>query len=164
MIFENLHNLRRRIEDFKREAELAERSGNLEKVAEIIYGNLPQAEKEYQSYEKKNFGKKTSKKKNEDKSFIKEMVDEEDIAGVVSRWTGIPVSRMLETESEKLSKIEEVLKKITEAPLQFKNFAESGSRQELIVLFLAILHLIKDQLIEVDQKSNFHEMTIAKKV
>ncbi|MST04197.1 MAG: AAA family ATPase [Candidatus Pacebacteria bacterium] len=110
MIFENLHNLRRRIEDLKREAELAERSGNLEKVAEIIYGNLPQAEKEYQSYEKKNFGKKTSKKKNDDKNFIKEMVDEEDIAGVVSRWTGIPVSRMLESESDKLSKIEDVLR------------------------------------------------------
>ncbi len=109
MIFENLHNLRRRIENLKREAEVAERSGNLEKVAEILYGNLPQAEKEYQAYEKKNFSKKTSKKKNEDKSFIKEMVDEEDVAGVVSRWTGIPVSRMLETESQKLSKIEEVL-------------------------------------------------------
>lgn len=62
------------------------------------------------------------------------------------------------------SKIEKIMRKITEEPLRFKNFAESGSRQELIVLFLAILHLIKDQLIEVNQKSNFHEMTVAKKI
>lgn len=109
LVFENLHNLRRRIEDFKRQSELAERSGDLEKVAQIVYGDLPQAEKEYQAYEKKNFGKKKNQKKSDGKGFIKEMVDEEDIASVVSRWTGIPVSRMLESESLKLSKIEEVL-------------------------------------------------------
>ncbi|PIR88911.1 MAG: type VI secretion system ATPase TssH [Candidatus Harrisonbacteria bacterium CG10_big_fil_rev_8_21_14_0_10_40_38] len=111
--FENLHNLRRRIDDLKREAEAAERDGNLERVAQILYGELPQAEKEYQAFEKKYSGvKKTKKKaaeKNENQRFIKEVVDEEDIAAVVSRWTGIPVTRMLESETEKLARIEEVL-------------------------------------------------------
>lgn len=62
------------------------------------------------------------------------------------------------------TKIEEVLRKITEKPLEFRKLHGGGSRQELIVLFLAILHLIKDQLIRVEQKSHFEEMIIAKKV
>lgn len=113
--FENLHNLRRRIDDLRRKAELAERGGDLEKVAQILYGELPQAEKEYQLFEKKHFSIKKSRKKSDAKvdttSFIKEVVDEEDIAQVVSRWTGIPVTRMLESETQKLSRIEEVLEK-----------------------------------------------------
>lgn len=111
--FENLHNMRRRIEDLRREAELVEREGNLERVAKIIYGELPQAEKELKALEKKygprNHGARRKKETSE--RFIKEMVDEEDIAEVVSRWTGIPVSRMLESEAQKLSRIEEVLGK-----------------------------------------------------
>jgi ATP-dependent Clp protease ATP-binding subunit ClpB len=105
MSFENLHNLRKRGEDLRREAEFAEREGNLERVAQILYGELPQAEKELKAFEKKHLGKG----KGGDEAFIKEVVDEEDIAGVVSRWTGIPVFKMLESEAEKLSKIEELL-------------------------------------------------------
>lgn len=110
--FEHLHNLRKRIEDLKREGELAEREGNLERVAKIIYGELPQAEKEFKSFEKKYGNGKTAPKKKgveSKKTFIKEIVDEEDIAAVVSHWTGIPVSRMLESEMKKLSRIEEIL-------------------------------------------------------
>ncbi|MDP3729208.1 MAG: AAA family ATPase [bacterium] len=110
--FENLHTLRKKVEDLKREAEVAERDGNLERVAEIHYGALPSAEKDFKVFEKKHFiqsGKKQSTK-NGDK-FLKESVDEEDIALVVSRWTGIPVTKMLERETEKLSRIEEVLGK-----------------------------------------------------
>jgi len=107
--FEYLHNLQKKVEDLRREAELAEREGNLERVAKIIYGELPQAEKEFKALEKRHLDKK--QKKTEKERFIKEAVDEEDIAGVVSRWTGIPVSRMLESEMEKLSRIEEVLGK-----------------------------------------------------
>ncbi len=98
--FENLHNLRKKIEDLKRQAELAEREGDLESVAQIVYGSLPQAEKDYKSFTKKHA--KSS-------GFIKEMVDAEDIAAVVSRWTGIPVSRMLESEAKKLVRIEDAL-------------------------------------------------------
>jgi ATP-dependent Clp protease ATP-binding subunit ClpB len=101
----DLHGLRRALEDLKREAELAEREGNFDRVAEIRYGELPKAERKYaeaESASRRSGGK--------EKRFIKEVVDEEDIAAVVSRWTGIPVSRMLESEMQKLGRIEEVLK------------------------------------------------------
>ncbi len=104
--FEHLHNLRRRLEDLRREAELAERDGNLERVAKILYGELPMAEKDLKSLEKKYL---ETTKKQIGSRFIKDAVDEEDIAEVVARWTGIPVQRMLESEAEKLARIEEVL-------------------------------------------------------
>lgn len=107
LVFENMHNLRKKIEDLRREAEVAEREGNLERVAKIHYGELPVAEKDFKIFEKKHF--KSDKKSSKRDSFLKESVDEEDIAMVVSRWTGIPVSKMLETETDKLVKIDEVL-------------------------------------------------------
>jgi len=106
---EKLHNLRQKIEDLRRQSEVAERGGNLEKVAQILYGELPQAEKDYKAFEKKNFTASKSGKRGSD-VFIKEVVDAEDIAKVVSRWTGIPVARMLESETEKLAKLEDVLR------------------------------------------------------
>ncbi len=105
MTFENFRNLRKRVADLQSSAELAEREGNLEKVAKIIYGELPQAEKEYKAFEKKY----VNKNQKQGEFFIKEAVDEEDIAAVVSRWTGIPVDKMLQSEGDKLSKIEDVL-------------------------------------------------------
>lgn len=107
--FENLNNLRKKIEDLRRQAEIAEREGNLERVAQIIYGELPLAEKDYRMFEKKYFQKDQRKIKKSSEKFIKEAVDAEDIAAVVSRWTGIPITKMLESEAEKLSRIEEVL-------------------------------------------------------
>ncbi|MGC9611053.1 MAG: AAA family ATPase [Minisyncoccia bacterium] len=106
---ENLHDLRREIEDLKRAAEVAERDGNFDRVAQIRYGELPKAEKRYLDLEKKHEGK--AAKKGKSGHFIKETVDEEDIAAVVSRWTGIPISRMLESEMGKLSRIEDELTK-----------------------------------------------------
>ncbi len=110
--FENLHELQRKIENLKHEAEVAERESNLERVAAVIYGELPQAQKEFEIFEKKYFGPaaKNRKGKPGNWKFLKEAVDKEDIASVVSKWTGVPVSRMLESESEKLMKIEEVLR------------------------------------------------------
>ena len=98
----------------KREAETAERSGNLERVAQIIYGELPQAEKDFQMFEKKNFGGGSAGKGKQAKGlgadrFLKESVDKEDVAAVVAVWTGIPLKRMLETDTDKLIRIEEVL-------------------------------------------------------
>ena len=123
--FETLHQMRQKVENLKREAEVAEREGNLERVAQITYGELPQAEKDFQIFEKKNFGGGASRMKrgkmgsagassvatnaNGDR-FLKEAVDKEDVAAVVSVWTGIPLKRMLETEMEKLTKIEDVLR------------------------------------------------------
>ncbi len=102
---ENMRNLRRRVEELKREAESAERSGDLERVARVRYGELPQAEKELTAYEKKYFGVK----KGDSRRFAREEVDKEDVADVIARWTGIPVSNLLESEAEKLIRIEEVL-------------------------------------------------------
>jgi ATP-dependent Clp protease ATP-binding subunit ClpB len=104
---ERLHSLRQKLEGLKREAEVAEREGNLEKLSQIVYGQLPLAQKDFESYEKKNFGKKNPESR---EVYLKQSVDEEDVAAVVSTWTGIPLSRMLETETEKLVKIEDVLK------------------------------------------------------
>ncbi|KKW47747.1 MAG: ATP-dependent chaperone ClpB [Parcubacteria group bacterium GW2011_GWA1_60_11] len=109
MTFETLHNLQSRIESLRREAETAERAADLERVAQILYGELPAAEREHKAFEKKYFT--TTGTKSGRDAFLKELVDEEDIAAVVSQWTGIPVSKMLESETEKLVHIEDELRK-----------------------------------------------------
>jgi len=109
MTFEKLNNLREKCDVLRREREVAERSGDLARVAEITYGELPKAEKDYQSFEKKYFS--STKKPGRDR-FLKEGVDQEDIAEVISRWTGIPLRNILESEADKLRRIEEVLKEI----------------------------------------------------
>ncbi|MEZ4156879.1 MAG: AAA family ATPase [Candidatus Paceibacterota bacterium] len=106
MTFENFQNLRKRIEELKIEAEQAERVQDLERVAQILYGELPAAEKEYSAFEKKYFAHGHRSKEG---AFLKEAVNEEDVASVVARWTGIPVTRMLESETEKLLRLEDVL-------------------------------------------------------
>jgi ATP-dependent Clp protease ATP-binding subunit ClpB len=108
--FEKLHELRQKIENLKRAAEVADRDGDLEKVAQITYGDLPQAKKDFEKFEAKYFALPKKGKKNEGNSpFLKEAVDREDVAAVVSAWTGIPLQRMLESEAHKLTKIEETL-------------------------------------------------------
>ncbi|MEK7463245.1 MAG: AAA family ATPase, partial [Patescibacteria group bacterium] len=113
MLFEDHNNLRKRIDDLKHEAEMAERDASLDRVAKILYGELPAAEKEYKAFEKKyllkDLGVINDRRGRKNERFIKEMVDESDVASVVARWTGIPVDKMLETENTKLMKIEEVL-------------------------------------------------------
>lgn len=110
MIFEKLNNLRSRIDSLKIEKEIAEREGALERVAQIIYGELPAAQKEYDAYEKKFFSSAASKaSKNGKNKFLKEEVDAEDVARVVARWTGIQTTRIMESEAEKLQRVEEVL-------------------------------------------------------
>ncbi len=112
MTLENFHNLRKRIDQLKKEAEKAERGGDLERVAQILYGELPQSEKEYKAFENKHFSEDADVKKKKrvsGETFVKEVVDEEDIAAVVARWTGIPITKMLESDTEKMLKLEEVL-------------------------------------------------------
>jgi ATP-dependent Clp protease ATP-binding subunit ClpB len=87
----------------KREIEQAERAYDLNKVAELRYGELPKLERELE-LEVQHLGKKQGESR-----LLKEEVDEDDIAAVVSRWTGIPVSRLVEGEMEKLLKLEELL-------------------------------------------------------
>jgi ATP-dependent Clp protease ATP-binding subunit ClpB len=93
------------IERLKGEAEIAERDGKLEHVAEIRYGTIPQLEKVI------NLASEKMSKLESTNRLLKEEVGEDDIAGVVSRWTGIPVSRLLEEESKKLSRMELELSK-----------------------------------------------------
>lgn len=118
IVFETLHTLRKKIDDLRREAEIVEREGNLDRVAQIRYEGLPAAEKELRAFErshdngKKSLRKKVKDKKKENNSrFIKETVDEDDIAGVVSLWTGIPIVRMLEPEMDKLRRFEKEIGK-----------------------------------------------------
>jgi ATP-dependent Clp protease ATP-binding subunit ClpB len=106
-IVEDINKLRKKVEDLRWQAEVAEREGDLEKVAQINYSELPEAEKKLKFFERKQ---KRLKNKDSKEKFIKEYVDEEDIASVVSRWTGIPVNRMLESEMDKLSRLEDILK------------------------------------------------------
>ncbi|OGM93273.1 ATP-dependent chaperone ClpB [Candidatus Wolfebacteria bacterium RIFOXYB2_FULL_49_7] len=113
LTFEEFHNLKKKIEDLRRQAELAEREGSLDKVAKILYGELPQAEKDLKVFEKKfvETGKPKGKKiKAGDEKFIKEAIDEHDVAAVVSKWTHIPVMKMIESEANKLSTIEDQLR------------------------------------------------------
>lgn len=93
------------VESLRFEAEQAERAGDYEKVAEIRYGKIIGLEKEI-AVLKEQIEKKRSKG-----SLIQEEVKSEDIAEIVSKWTGIPVSRMLESEKEKLLRLEEELHK-----------------------------------------------------
>jgi len=111
--FETLHQLRQKVDSLKREAEIAEREGNLERVAQIMYGEQPAAEKDFAMFEKKNFGGPTTGKRAKGgigERFLKESVDKEDVAAVVAVWTGIPLKRMLETDTDKLIRIEDVLR------------------------------------------------------
>ncbi|NCC17493.1 MAG: AAA family ATPase [Bacteroidia bacterium] len=95
----------KKIENYKQEADLAERSGDYGKVAELRYGKIKTAEKDLDDYKTKLQNIQGGV------ALIKEEVDQNDIADVVSRWTGIPVQRMMQSEKEKLLYLEDQLKK-----------------------------------------------------
>jgi len=95
---ERVKEITRKIDELRMEAEREERAGNLQRVAEIRYGELPNFEKELEERERVT-----------DEPMVKEEVDEDDVALVVARWTGIPVTRLLEGETEKLIHMEERL-------------------------------------------------------
>ncbi len=93
------------IEQYKFEAEVAEREGLYDKVAELRYGKIRDAQQKIEKLKEK------LKNIQGEKPLIKEEVDAEDIAEIVSKWTGVPVSRMLQSEREKLLHLEEELHK-----------------------------------------------------
>lgn len=104
-IISNIRTHKKAIDTLKQEAEIAERQGDLQNVAEIRYSKIPQTEQAI---------KKLEQKLNEiqkRRAILKEEVTEEDIAAVVARWTGIPVSKMLQDEIKKLAHMEEELSK-----------------------------------------------------
>ena len=102
-IVTELNNLRQQLEDMKQEAAVAERSGDYGKVAEIRYGKMAAAQKRIEELTRQQAEIKDP--------IITEAVTPTDIAEVVARWTGIPVARMLESEKEKLMRMEQELGK-----------------------------------------------------
>jgi ATP-dependent Clp protease ATP-binding subunit ClpB len=104
-VVQGIQNTKEGIENFKLEADQAERAGDYGKVAEIRYGRVKEAELKLVKLEKQ------LAEMHGGKAMIKEEVDAEDIAEVVSRWTGIPVKRMLQSEREKLLHLENELHK-----------------------------------------------------
>ena len=97
---DKIKNIKKNIELAKNEAEKAERIGDLGKAAELRYGKLNQLQKQLEEV------KAILQELQKDSIMLKEEVDEEDIAEVVSKWTGIPISRMMESEKVKLLKME----------------------------------------------------------
>ena len=102
-IVTELNNLRQQLEDMKQEAAVAERSGDYGKVAEIRYGKMAAAQKRIEELTRQQAEIKDP--------IITEAVTPTDIAEVVARWTGIPVARMMESEKEKLLRMEQELSK-----------------------------------------------------
>lgn len=101
-LIDGIQQKKQEIESLKLEAEQAERAGDFGRVAEIRYGKIREAETEIERL-------KTELSDNKNEHLIKEEVDAEDISEIVSRWTGIPVARMLQSEREKLLHLEEEL-------------------------------------------------------
>ncbi len=104
-VVDNIQNTKSSIEEFKLEAERAEREGDYGKVAEIRYGKIKEAQEQLEALQKELQNNQS------DSSLIKEEVTFDDIAEVVAKWTGIPVTKMVQSEREKLLKLEEELHK-----------------------------------------------------
>jgi len=104
-VVDKIQQTKKSIEDYKFEAEQAERSGDYGKVAELRYGKIKEAETQLHELEESVKNKKSGH------ALINEEVDAEQIAEIVARWTGIPLSRMLQSEKEKLLHLEEELHK-----------------------------------------------------
>ncbi len=102
-VLHDIKNIKKELESLRMEADSAEASVDLSRAAEIRYGEIPSLERELDQKTKR------LKKLQQTRKILKEEITESDIASVVSKWTGIPVSRMLEEEAQKLMRIEEVL-------------------------------------------------------
>ena len=100
---DKLSGLREQIEAIGSEIQIAQREGNLEKAAELSYGKLPALKKQLEIEE--------NKVKNEDLSLVHESVSDEEIAKIISRWTGIPVAKLTESERNKTLHLDEELHK-----------------------------------------------------
>jgi len=101
---ERLQQLREKIEDLNRQVEAAERQYDLEKAAELKYGRLPEAQRQLEEEERRIQSARES-------NILRDKVTDEEIARIVERWTGIPVSRLVQGEREKLLSLDETLHK-----------------------------------------------------
>lgn len=103
-VVDNIQRTKQDIEEFKQEAERAERNGDYGKVAELRYGKIKEAQKNLENSQQE------LQEQQKGITLIKEEVTSEDIAEIVAKWTGIPVTKMLQSEREKLLKLEDVLR------------------------------------------------------
>ncbi|MCA9363884.1 AAA family ATPase [Candidatus Kaiserbacteria bacterium] len=99
-----IREMKKQLEELRLAADAAEAMADLTRAAEIRYDNIPKIEKQLETKSDK------LRKLQRTRRLLKEEVTEEDVAGVVSRWTGVPVARMLEAEAKKLARMEDVLK------------------------------------------------------
>ncbi len=146
---EKLRKLREEIDTANNEIQIAQRNYDLEKVAEIQYGRLPELAKQLEIEEEKI--------KNQDLSLVRESVTEEEIARIISRWTGIPVSKLTETERNKTLHLAEALHKrvvgqdegvtkVTEAIIRSKAGIKDPSKPIGSFLFLGPTGVGKTEL------------------
>jgi len=104
-VFERIANIKNEIESKRREAEMAKNAGDFEKAAAIEYGDIPKLNEEEVALQLK------WKEMQKEGVLLKNSVDEESIAGIISRWTGIPVTKMLQSEKDKVLHIKDELDK-----------------------------------------------------
>jgi ATP-dependent Clp protease ATP-binding subunit ClpB len=177
-----LQHIRQQIEDIRHQIEKAERDYDLNRVAELRYGTLPRLERDLQAEE-------THLDQNKgDSRLLKEEVDEDDIAEVVSRWTGIPISRLLQGEMEKLLKLgdllhdrvvgqEEGVRAVADAVLRARSGIKDPNRPVGSFLFLgptgvgktelarALAHTLFDDdanLVRIDMSEYMEKHTVAR--
>lgn len=105
-VFDQIAKIKGEIEDLKIEAERAQRAGDLETVGKIMYGQIPQLHAKLDELQNK-----ADEMRKSGKTFLRQEVSEEDIAEVVSRWTGIPVSKITQEEADKILHMEDYLRK-----------------------------------------------------
>src|SRR5690606_39052773 len=104
-LVDNINQELEQIENYKIEADQAERAGDYGRVAEIRYGRIKESQDKVETL------KKELAEQQGDSRMLKEEVTADDIAGVVSRWTGVPVTKMIQSERDKLLHLEEELHK-----------------------------------------------------
>ena len=104
-VIENIRRIKEKIESLKTQARNFQRQASLDRVAEITYGEIPRLQKELEEYQNK-----LQQYQKHNHMMLKEEVDEEDIAEIVSKWTGIPVAKLMEEEMQKLLRMEEEIK------------------------------------------------------
>jgi len=148
-LIEEIHTIKEKIDKVKTQVEIAERNGDFEKASELKYGEMPKLQKELED--------KNKELNSIENRLLKEEVTEEEVAAIVSKWTGIPVSKMLESEKEKLLKMEEKLKErvvgqdhavkaVTEAILRSRTGLSDKNRPIASFIFLGPTGVGKTEL------------------
>jgi ATP-dependent Clp protease ATP-binding subunit ClpB len=122
-VISEIRKMKKEIDSLRQKSEIAERQGELQKVAEIRYGLIPGTEKKIKAAQKRLVEVQKTR------AILKEEVTEEDVAEVISRWTGIPVSKVLEGEAEKLSRMEdELAERVVGQPQAIKSVSDAIRR------------------------------------